>query len=191
MKSINLNSMDTLGNIIVFRFNPKNSVKRLFWWGTGLLLFEFVALLLIVGLMSKGNWKEIMEDTLFMMLFGLPIPIILWIWALVRKMKAKKGLYISISPEGVRKTNGKTIPMADIADCHFVYSFKAGSLPTPDTPAASLVVRLRDKKKPQQIYLDCFEAPILGEVEQFYSTAKQILGVDIFTKHELLKIHTD
>lgn len=182
--------MDILGNIIVFRFDPKNSVKRLFWWGTGLLLFEFVAIF-IIGVLLKENWKDNLEITLFMMLFGLPTPLILWIWALVRKNRAKKGLYISISPEGIRESNGKTIPMDNIESCHFVYSFKAGSLPTPDTPAGSLVVCFQGKKKPKTIYLDCFEAPLLGEIDQFYSTAQQVLGVDIFTKHELLRIHTD
>lgn len=181
--------MTIQGNTIIFNHNTKAISKILFWIGLFFVLVPFVVSF-IVGICIYSSWKENVLHTLEYTGILFSATICLWVVAFIQKRKQNKGLFISISPQGVTDSKGNLIPISDIDHCHLEYHKLVMSNMTAsptDVGFPEYLVVLLKSGKTRKIKIRSYEAPSHQESLCFHDTANRILNIPyLFTERELV-----
>lgn len=170
---------------IILNYNPQRSIKVLFWVGLLMLIVLFL-IEVFIGIWDGLTWMENLNNAFIMVEVMLPVSIVLWVIAFIKRWKMEKGLFISISPKGVTDSKGRLIPIADIDHCHLLYhsTTSATHKSMPAVTLEYLVVQMKSGKQ-KKFKIRNFDIP---ECILDHDEANEQLGISLFTKKETVHI---
>lgn len=167
--------MSIQGNTLVFKYNSKADSKITMQIGVILLVVSLIiGMVLLFIHNSSGLFFIIMEIGVAFLIAS----VVLIVKAILMKVKQKKEIYISVSPQGVTTPKKKFIPIEEIDNCYIQFEV----METRDVCyKVSFFVRLKSGKK------ICFDfsnyiVPFDWNMQCFHEKANNKLGFPLFIK---------
>ena len=173
--------MTIQGNTLVFEYNSKADSKMTMQ--VGLILFV-VPLIIGIMLLSLHVSPGLLNILGIIGAAFLIASVFLIVKAISMKVKQKKEIYISVSPQGVTTPKKKFIPIEKIDNCYVQFEVLEIS---GTCYKASFVVQLKSGKKTSFDFSN-YTVPFAWNMENFHEGANKMLGFPLFNK-SIINMH--
>lgn len=174
--------MSIQGNTLVFEYNSKADSKITMQLGVILLVVPFIIGIVFLFLHVPSGLLNIIGIIGVTFLIA---SVVLIVKAISMKVKQKKEIYISVSPQGVTTPKKKFIPIEEIDNCYVQFEVLETS---GVCYKVSFVVRLKSGKKTSFDFSN-YTVPFAWNMENFHEGANKMLGFPLFIK-SIINIHT-